>query len=314
MTGVEIVWNQGTLAEWNGLYQAAPRATLPQCFAYADAMARERGYVPRLGRIEQGGRVVGLVQALERRSLKFFTQRHVHRGPLWLDGAPSPDVAEATMTWLRRACPRNPLNNLSFLPELPAGPENEALMARAGFRRIGPGYRTIWLDLTRPLDKLRGDWSTTARQRLKKAEKSGLVLDIDPKANNLPWLIAREQEQAKHKGFRPLSGRLAVRLRNALLATDGVMMISALLGGEVVASALFYLHGTSATYQVGWAGDAGRDHHAMRLILWRAVETLKARGVAALDLGGINPDHAAGVTEFKTSLGGDAVETVGLYR
>jgi len=41
---------------------------------------------------------------------------------------------------------------------------------------------------------------------------------------------------------------------------------------------------------------------------------LPARGVPAFDLGGVNPDHAVGVTQFKTSLGGDWVETVGLYR
>lgn len=311
---VDIVWNQGTVAEWRALYGAAPAATLPQCFAYADAMARERGFVPRLGRITLQGRTVGLAQVLERRSLKVFTQRHIHRGPLWLDGTPAPPVAEAALTILRRECPRNLLNNLSFLPELPAGEEWAAMMARVGFRRIGPGYRTIRIDLTQPLDKLRAAWSTTARQRLKKAEKAGLVLDIDAKAQNLPWLMGKEQAQAKTKGFRPLSGRLAVRLRNALLPDGGVLMISALQGGEVAAAGLFFVHGATATYQVGWAGEAGRETHAMRLILWRATEIMKQRGVATLDLGGVNPDHAAGVTEFKTSLGGDLVETVGLYR
>lgn len=311
---VDIVWNQGTVAEWRALYAAAPAATLPQSFAYADAMARERGFVPRLGRIVADDLTVGLVQVLERRSLKFFTQRQIHRGPLWLDGTPSPALAEAAMTILRRECPRNLCNNLSFLPELPAGDEWGALMARAGFRRIGPGYRTIRIDLTRPLDRLRAAWSTSARQRLKQAEKAGLVLDIDAKAQNLPWLMGKEQAQAKTKGFRPLSGRLAVRLRNALLPDNGAMMITALQDGDVAAAGLFFIHGSAATYQVGWAGDLGRDTHAMRLVLWRAFEVLQARGVASLDLGGVNPDHAAGVTEFKTSLGGDWVETVGLYR
>jgi hypothetical protein len=312
---VEILWNQGSMAQWRELYRAAPHATLPQSFAYADAMARERGFTPRLGRIVLDGATLGIVQVLERRSLKLFTQRHIHRGPLWTDGAPpAAEAVEATLRLLRRECPRNLFNNLSFLPELPAGDDWAALVARAGFRRIGPGYRTIWIDLTLPEDKLRGQWSATARQRLKKAQKSDLVIDIDPKAQNLPWLMAQEQAQAKTKGFRPLSGRLAVRLRNALLPDDGVLLISAQHQRETAAAGLFFIHGATATYQVGWAGDVGRDTHAMRLILWRAMETLKARGVTALDLGGINPDHAAGVTEFKTSLGGEETESVGLYR
>lgn len=311
---VGIAWNTGTVAEWCDLYRTAPRATLPQCYGYADAMAREKGFLPRLGRIRVDGRVVAMVQALERRSMKFFTQRHIHRGPLWLDGVPAPEIVEAAMVLLRRECPRNLFNNLSFLPELPLNDVWLGVMARAGFTRIGPGYGTIWIDLTRPLDELRAAWSPTARQRLKQAEKAGLHIDVDPKALDLPWLMEREAQQAQRKGFRPLSGRLAVRLRNALLRSDGATIVSARLGDEKAAAGLFYRHGDAATYQVGWSGDAGRDAHAMRLILWRAIETLKKQGVKHLDLGGINQSAAAGVTEFKTSLGGEIAETAGLYR
>ena len=67
-------------------------------------------------------------------------------------------------------------------------------------------------------------------------------------------------------------------------------------------------------HRPGWADEAGRKSGAMRLVLWRAVLALKARGVAWLDLGGINPENAPGVTEFKLGTGGQAVETAGLYR
>ena len=44
------------------------------------------------------------------------------------------------------------------------------------------------------------------------------------------------------------------------------------------------------------------------------MQELKQHGVRMLDLGGINPDTAPGVTEFKLGTGGEAVETVGQYR
>lgn len=312
--GVSILWNEGTMAEWSSLYGRVRRSTLPQSFAYAQAMGKTHGHVPRLGLIRRGGATIGLVQILERRFLKIFQQRQMHRGPLWLDGLPEPAVLEETFRLLRKACPDNLLNRASLLPELPAGPQSEELLRRCGFRPFGPGYRTVWLDLARGEEDLRAGFARDWRQRLKGAEKSGLAMDMDWEAKNLPWLMKQEQEQALAKGFRPMTGRLAVRLRNALVKKDGVLIATALDRGAPVACALVYVHGAAATYQIGWANETGRKADAMRLVLWRTVQALKRRRVTSFDLGGINPESAPGVTEFKLGTGGDAIETVGLYR
>ena len=72
------------------------------------------------------------------------------------------------------------------------------------------------------------------------------------------------------------------------------------------------IHGGSATYLVGWTGDAGRRVRAQNLLLWHAVERLKAAGIRWFDLGGINAD-AAGVAHFKRGMGGEIVNLVGGY-
>jgi len=311
---VRIAWNEGTIGEWSAAFARLPRATLPQSFGYAQAMAKTHRYLPRLGLIEHAGRPVGLVQVLERRSLKLFAQRQLHRGPLWFDGEPGPEVLEPVLRALRKACPDNVLNRFSFLPELTASPDTAALLERCGFRRTGPGYRTVWLDLTKSEEELRAGFARDWRQRLKGAEKAGLVLDVDPEAKNLPWLVKQEHEQALIKQYREMSGALTVRLRNALHKADGVLMVAALGAGQPVASALLLGHGRQATYQIGWSNDAGRKAGAMRLVLWRAIGALRERGFTALDLGGINPDTAPGVTEFKLNTGGAVYESVGLYR
>lgn len=325
---ISIAWNDGTMGEWNAHFARIPRSTLPQCFGYAQAMGRTHGFVPRLGLIRRDGEAIGLVQLLERRLFRLFRQRQMHRGPLWFDGVP-PDSAtcEETFRLLRRACPDNPLSRASLLPELPADAETASMLDRCGFRRFGPGYRTVWLDLGRSEEEMRAAMARDWRQRLKAAEKAGLVVDLDWEAKNLPWLMKQEHEQALSKQFRPMTGPLAVRIRNALVNTGdgnaagkegGVLMAAALESrakdAKPVASGLFYIHGRSATYQIGWANDAGRRSGAMRLVLWRAALALKARRVVWLDLGGINPESAPGVTEFKLGTGGQATETVGLYR
>lgn len=311
---VTILWNEGTVGEWGRHYAAIPRSTLPQSFGYASAMARTHGYVPRLGLIHEGERPIGLVQVLQRRALKLFRQTHIHRGPLWFGETPTPEVAEAAFRLLRREYPNTLFSRVSFLPELPATPEMAAVLERCGFRRIGPNYRTVWIDLTPKPEAIRARFSPSWRQRLRAAEAAGLVLDVDPAAQNLPWLVRQDQKQAQTKGYRSASGPLIVRLRNALHKAGGVLMITALVGKEPAAAALLFIHGQAATYQIGWSSEAGRKSHAMRLVLWRAIGELKARGVTMLDLGGINPDDAPGVTEFKLGMGGEAIETAGLFR
>ncbi|WP_029009433.1 lipid II:glycine glycyltransferase FemX [Azospirillum halopraeferens] len=311
---VRIVWNDGTLGDWSAAFARIERSTLTQCFGYARAMGRTHGHVPRLGMIERDGTPIGMLQVLERRALKLFVQRRLHRGPLWFDGPPEPAVLEAVLRLLRRECPDNPLSRLSFLPELPASDMTAELMVRCGFRKVGPGYRTVWIDLTRSDEELGAALSRGWRQALKGARKAGLTLDLDPEAKNLPWLVKQEHDQARVKQYREMSGPLVVRLRNALHTDDGVLMTAALKGGKPVSSALFLGHGTTATYQLGWSDDVGRKTSAMRLVLWESMGALRQRGFRWLDLGGINPDTAPGVTEFKLGTGGEATETVGLYR
>ncbi|WP_372397794.1 GNAT family N-acetyltransferase [Azospirillum sp. HJ39] len=319
MPEIDISWNEGTVGEWDALFARVSRSTLLQSFAYGRAMGRTYGHVPRLGVIRGDGEPVGVVQTLDRRMLKLFHDRQCYRGPLWLDGAtPGPDMLEAVFRRLRRACPRSPLSRANLLPELPAGLESEALLARCGFQKIGAGYQTVWFDLTRSEEAMRTGLARDWRQRLRGAEKAGLVLDVDWKADNLPWLMKQEHDQARDKGFRAMTGPLAVRLRNAMVkggsCNDGVVMVTALDGRTPVACGLFFRHGVCATSQISWASESGRKSGAMRLVLWRAMQELKRRGVRALDLGGINPDTAPGVTEFKLGTGGEAVETVGQYR
>ena len=79
------------------------------------------------------------------------------------------------------------------------------------------------------------------------------------------------------------------------------------------AAMMFLIHGEAATYQVGWTSDQGRELNAHHLILWRAVEELRERGVRVLDLGGVNTIRSAGVARFKMRTGGKVLTLAGTY-
>jgi lipid II:glycine glycyltransferase (peptidoglycan interpeptide bridge formation enzyme) len=53
--------------------------------------------------------------------------------------------------------------------------------------------------------------------------------------------------------------------------------------------------------------------NAHHLILWRAIEELRERGVRILDLGGVNTIRSAGVARFKMRTGGKVLTLAGTY-
>lgn len=326
LPSVRIVWNNCTVGEWNALVAAVPRSTLTQTFAYAEAMLLTDRWQPRLGLVEWDDQPAGLVLALEKNLIRLVRIAKIHRGPLWLPEADSPALREATLGALRRALPPGITRWTTLVPELPESDETAALLARCGFRRAaGAGYRTIWLDLRPDLETLRAALRGNWRNHLRQAEASPLVVEEDGEHRNLPWLVENYLEDKAERGYRGPSGPLTVRLRNALHKgggpQSGVLLLCArdstgatADGPETrVAGALFLRHGKTATYQIGLNQPEGRRHHAHQLLLWQGICRLKAAGVWWLDLGGINPEHAPGVTAFKRGLGGDEVTLAGTY-
>jgi lipid II:glycine glycyltransferase (peptidoglycan interpeptide bridge formation enzyme) len=85
------------------------------------------------------------------------------------------------------------------------------------------------------------------------------------------------------------------------------------IGRDRVAGMMFLLHGQAATYQIGWANDAGRDAYAHNLLLYKGMEALKERGVRCLDMGGINTGRSAGIARFKITSGAQVVTLAGTF-
>lgn len=319
LPSVRIAWNNCTIGEWNRLLAQIPRSTLTQSFAYGEAMLLTERWRPQFGLIERDDRPVGLVMALEKKLLSLATVVKIHRGPLWLAEGLEPAVMEAGLRALRQRYPARLVRWVTFLPELPAGTESTALLTRCGWRPTSDDpYRTIWVDLEPEPDILRQRLRRNWRHHLKQAEGAGLTVENHPEHAGLPWLIERYLDDRQARGYRGPSGPLAVRLRNALHKNAnphyGALLLRALdSAGQPQAGVFMLRHGLSATYQIGWNSPEGRRNHAHQLLLWQAMLALRTRGVRWLDLGGINPASAAGVTDFKRGLGGDEVELTGSY-
>jgi hypothetical protein len=304
---VEIVWNEATVNDWRRLIDTVDGGTLTQSWAYAQAIPGTEGQVPHFGVIRDRHGEAGCVLVLERRAMSVFSRISIHRGPLWLK--PDPPLA-ATLAALRQRWPRRPWRRLSFIPELPAGADNHRLLAEAGFRRAGEGYRSILVDLPARRPQLRATW----RHALQRAEGEDVAVEIDRHGRSaLPWLLQHCEFDRKLRGYRGPSAKLALELVLAARPAGEALVLIASRGEERIAGILVIRHGDTATYLVGWTGADGRRLGATHLLLWRAMEALAADGVGRFDLGGINPEAAPGLTLFKRGLGGSEYELIGTY-
>jgi hypothetical protein len=177
------------------------------------------------------------------------------------------------------------------------------------------GAATVMIDLTQTEEALRADMESSWRNKLNAAENGDLkVVKMAPNPGAYRWLLDAELKQRESRGLEGLPTQffdvyLQAR-KNPALTMLGLRADS---GKTQVAGMIFLIHGTVATYQVGWSDDEGRKKRAHNLLLWRAVQELKSRGIRWLDMGGINTQRSASLARFKMSAGGQVQTLAGTY-
>ena len=142
----------------------------------------------------------------------------------------------------------------------------------------------------------------------------GGIKRVGTQLNQFQWLLEAEIAQRQDRGLDGLPPAFVQRYTLTRTPTaNTILTLRADAGRERVAAMMFLIHGASATYHIGWTSEAGRDAYAHNLILWKAIEELKARGIQQLDLGGVNTIRSAGVARFKLRTGGKLVTLAGSY-
>ncbi len=304
----EILWNQTDRSRWDDAH-AALGAALQQHWGYGDALRTPAVQVMR-AEVCVDGRTVALAQFLCRRYAGLFGVALCTRGPLWLEPLAATDRARIYRA-LKRSLPLRRPRFILFSPDQ-TDAQDPGL---SELTRVLTGYSTVMLDLAPPEAELRARLHPYWRNRLAAAERSGLTIS---EAGNSPdacrWVLEEELRQRQRKRFYALP---VAFIDNYIAAhrdrSDAALILTAELQSQPVAAMLFLVHGSSATYQLGWSTQSGRTTNAHNLILWRALALLKERGISKLDLGGVNTRDLPGISRFKINTGGDVVTYAGGY-
>ncbi len=310
-----IKWNTLNRPTWEQLFATVPRANLLQSYSYAKAICSLYNQRPRWGVVQINGQDAGLVQILEVGLFKNAIHAvMIDRGPLWFDGFGNEAHFEAFVTCINEIFPKRFGRKRRFIPEIKENPRIQNILAKNNFKLTSKlPYQTIWVDITQDLDALRGSMKKKWRNSLSKSERANLQIKWDFSGKNLPWLLQVYAIDKSQKGYDGPSTKLLRAFGKTFIPEKKMMIGRAILDGEVIAAIMLLLHGNSATYQIGWSSETGRENSAHHLLLWEGIKTLKDMGVKDFDLGGVNDEGAAGVKTFKKGLGGKLVTLSGLY-
>lgn len=310
-----IKWNIVTNSKQSKAYESINSCTLLQSHTYARTYERNRGYNVRYGVVEIDGKEAGTVTALEKYALnKILHVISVDRGPIWFDGFGTSEHFAAFIGEYNRQFPKRWGRKRRIIPEMQEDPSIDEIMRQAGFvKTAAPPYQTICVDLQKPLDQLHGELRKSWRQSLQKAQKANLGIEWHQDGTKLPWMLKHYQLDKQQRGYDGPDIAFLKPLCEAFAKEKKLLIGIAKLDNVPCAAILILMHGRSATYQIGWSTENGKQHCAHHLLLWEALAQLKAANVYDFDLGGVNDESASGIKTFKTGMGGKLVRLAGLY-
>jgi hypothetical protein len=307
---MEVIWNPDAAAQWQE-FHAAHQGSLQQAWAYGDAL-RQLGVVIHRAMLMQDGQVLGLAQFQCRRLAGYIGLASCSRGPVWSAQASAAQRRQA-MGLLKRGIPTRGWRATVFSPEEAVDAMDPAQVR--GLYRVMTGYSTVVIDLQQPEETLRACLDGKWRNRLVRAQGMvGLQVHVRASPKEAQWLLERENQQRQTRGFHALPTDFVQAYIGAHAdRSQAFVVATAVQGRHTLGAMLFLLHGSVATYHIGWADEQGRQLNIHNLLLWQAMLALRAQGLARLDLGGINTRALAGISRFKLGTGGQVLTLAGTY-
>lgn len=190
------------------------------------------------------------------------------------------------------------------------------VFADLGFEQAShwPGYRTLLLDIDRPLEAIRKTFEQKWRNGLNRAERNNLVVRDGTGADLFEPFLALYRQLLDRKGFEvDLHADFYAAVQHDLPENERFHVSLAEEAGRPVAGHVAGVLGDTCVYLLGATSQQGIGNKSSYLLQWHTIQQAKQRGCRWYDLGGIDPEGNPGVYHFKQGLGGIDVSAPGPF-
>jgi hypothetical protein len=166
----------------------------------------------------------------------------------------------------------------------------------------------FYLDLTPPEEEIWRNLRDTRRNKIRKAEKAGLVTKIEKNAAAVELLYGFQKLSLKRRGVDFQAGCPAESVKDMLLDKDRGELFVTYKDDIPLNASLFVFFGERAYYHSSGASAEGNKLAGPAHLLWTAIKHFKQKGAKVFNFGGVpapadENDPSSGLYSFKRDFG-----------
>jgi Acetyltransferase (GNAT) domain len=158
------------------------------------------------------------------------------------------------------------------------------------------------LDLTAGEAGLYSRLESSVRRAIRKAEKSGVTVEILQSVEAVRVFYALQCQTRKKHGLPPPPFKFFLNIQRHILSQNLGMVVVARHGGRPIAASVYVTLGGRAIYKYGASDEAFQELRGSNLVMWAAIKEYVRRGAKHLDLGRTSAGNA-GLRKFKLGWG-----------
>lgn len=299
-------------ADWEAAVAGFPDASIYQTRAWAQAKGpRTEG---RRMLFRSGGRAVAGAQLLIRRFVPGATVASVPCGPLLAeDHDDDHDLADRVLVDVEAEARRAGCVALLVQPSR-RDRVMEPILEGRGFRPATVDVATsatLEVELGRPNDELFAQLSKSRRNKVRRSERRGVVIEQGGDAD-LDTFLRLHAASASRQGFLPMSADYLQRQWQALHGPGHLRLFLATMAGEVRGAGTLLTFGPYAEFKLtGWDhSEEARIGQVNEAINWAMMAWANEAGYRYFDLGGLPRGMAieAAATDPDTVIRGTGSE------
>jgi hypothetical protein len=163
-------------------------------------------------------------------------------------------------------------------------------------------YREHILDLQQTTEALFAGFSSSVRRAIRKAEKSGLKVEVSQSSEALMDFYRLHVQTRRQHGLPPQPLFFFRNIFDEVIRAGLGFVVRASLASRWVAAAVFFQFGQTAIYKFGASEAASYEFRPNNLVIWEAIRFLAQTGCESLHLGRTSLNNA-GLRRFKLGWG-----------
>lgn len=158
------------------------------------------------------------------------------------------------------------------------------------------------LDLRRSTDQLLASFSSSVRRAIRKADRSGLKVEISATEQAVAHFYRLHVQTRKRHGLPPQPFSFFRNLHKHAIDAGLGFVVLATIQSRLAAAALFLTSGKTAIYKFGASDENLQEHRGANLVMWEAIKFLAQDGFETLHFGRTSTVNA-GLRRFKLGWG-----------